>query len=56
MHRAQYVACTEQDAAADLAVHTVSHAPMTRYAVPKVLDFEATLEATCEETAKWSND
>ena len=46
----------KQTEVADLAVHTVCHASMARYAVPKVLDFEATLEAACKEAAKGSND
>ena len=39
-----------------LAVHAVSHAPMSRYAVAKVLDLEAALEARGKEAAKGSDD
>ena len=52
----QTVKGTGSYAAADLAVHTICHASMTRYAVPKVFDFEAPLETTCKKPAKRSND
>lgn len=40
----------------DLAVHAISHPSMARYAVPKVFDLEAPLEATGKKAAKWSDD
>lgn len=39
-----------------LAVHAISHASMPWYAVSKILDLEAPLEATGKETSKGSND
>ena len=39
-----------------LTVHAISHAAMPRYAVPKVLNFETTLEAAGKESPKRSND
>lgn len=39
-----------------LTVHSVRHPPMAWYAVPKILDLEAALEATREEAAKRRDD
>lgn len=41
---------------ANLAVHPVGHAAMPRNAVPKVLDFEASLETGRKEASKGRND
>ena len=40
----------------DLAVHAVSHPSMARYAVSKVLDLEASLEATGKKASKRRDD
>jgi hypothetical protein len=39
-----------------LAIHSISHSPMSRNAVAEIFDVESTLKSGGEEAAKWGDE